>query len=359
MLRKLDLYIIKKFLGTFFFSIALIISICVVFDISEHLDDFIQKEAPLVEIVVDYYSNFIPYFINLFSPLFVFIAVIFFTSRMAYNTEIIAILSNGVSFKRLLLPYFISAMVLTVFSYCLGNFIIPKANKVRYEFQKRYIWNAAHTDDRNIHKQVAPGIYIYLSNYNASTATGFQFSMEKFEGGKLVSKLMAEYVVWDSLKSKWQVNNYYIRDIYDDREEIRRGAKTDTTFKILPEEFTRRNEEVEALDYWELNDYIKEQQMRGASKVVIYLVEKYKRLAFPFSTFILTIIGVSVASRKVRGGIGLHIGIGLAISFSYILFMQISSTFAINGNMNPILAVWIPNILFAILAFVFYKKTPK
>lgn len=358
-MKKLDIYIIKKFLGTFFFAIALIVAISVVFDISEHLDDFIQKGAPLLEIIVDYYSNFIPYFVNLFSHLFVFISVIFFTSKMASNSEIVAILSSGVSFKRLLFPYFISALVLTIFSYSLSNFVIPRANKVRYEFQKRYIWNTAHSEDRNIHKQVAPGIYIYMDNYNASNQTGYRFSIEKFENSKLISKLMAESVVWDSLKNKWKINNYYIRNIFDDREELLRGVTKDTAFNVNPEEFTRRNEEVEALDYFELNNYIAEQQMRGTSRVVVYLVEKYRRMASPFSTFILTLIGVSVSSRKVRGGIGLHIGIGLAISFSYILFMQISSTFAINGSMNPILAVWIPNILFSILAFLFYKNTPK
>jgi len=358
-LKKLDLYIIKKFLGTFFFAIALIISIAIIFDISEQLEDFIQKEAPLKEIIVDYYLNFIPYFINLFSPLFVFISVIFFTSKMAYNSEQIAILTSGVSFRRLMYPYFYSALFLAIFSYTLGNFVIPQANKIRYEFQKRYIWNVAHNDDRNIHKQVAPGTYIYMDSYNAQQKTGYQFTIEKFENGKLTSKLLSEFVVFDSVNGKWQVNNYYIRHLYDNREELVRGTRLDTTLNLRPEEFTRRNEEVEALDYFELNDYIEEQQMKGASKVVVYLVEKYKRMAFPFSTFILTLIGVSVASRKVRGGVGLHIGIGLSISFTYILFMQVSSTFAINGNMNPIIAVWIPNILYLFLGIFLYKKTPK
>ncbi|MBI5218042.1 MAG: LptF/LptG family permease [Bacteroidia bacterium] len=358
-MKIIDIYIIKKFLGTFFFAIALIISIAIVFDISEQLEDFIQKEAPLREIVVDYYFNFIPYFINLFSPLFVFISVIFFTSKMSYNSELIAILTSGVSFRRLMFPFFVSALFLAAFSYALGNFVIPRANKMRYEFQKRYIWNAAHTEDRNIHKQVAPGIYIYMDSYNAANNTGYQFSIERFENGKLASKLMADFVVWDTTKNKWQAHNYYIRNIYDDYESLTRGAEIDTSLKITPEEFTRRNEEVEALDYFELNDYIAEQQLRGASKVVVYLVEKYKRIAFPFSTFILTLIGVAVASRKAKGGIGLHIGIGLTISFSYILFMQVSSTFAINGNMNPILAVWIPNILFLLFGILLYKAAPK
>lgn len=358
-MKKLDIYIIKKFLGTFFFAIALIISIAIVFDVSEQLEDFLQKQAPLKEIIVDYYFNFIPYFINLFSPLFVFIAVIFFTSKMSSDSELIAILTGGISFRRLMVPFFLSALFLTMFSYSLGNFVIPRANKIRYEFQKKYIWNAAHTDDRNIHKQIAPGVYIYMDSYNATTATGYQFSLEKFENSKLVSKLMADNVSWDTINRKWQAHNYYIRGIFDDKETIQKGNKIDTFLNISPDEFTRRNEEVESLDYFELNKYIAEQQMRGESKVVVYLIEKHKRLAFPFSTFILTLIGVSVASRRAKGGIGLHIGIGLSLSFSYILFMQISSTFAINGNMNPIVAVWIPNALFLILGIFLYRSTPK
>ncbi len=358
-MKKIDSYIIKKFLGTFFFAIALIISIAIIFDISEQLEDFLQKQAPFKEIVIDYYMNFIPYFVNLFSPLFVFIAVIFFTSKMASNSELIAILTGGVSFKRLMYPFFLSALFLTMFSYVLGNFVIPHANKIRYEFQKRYIWNVARSEDRNIHKQLAPGIYLYMDSYNAENLTGYQFSIEKFGNGKLISKLMADYGNWDSIKKKWTAHNYYIRQILDDKEIISRGASIDTALNITPEEFTRRNEEVESLDYFELNDYIDEQKMRGTSKVVIYQVEKYKRIAFPFSTFILTLIGVSVASRKTKGGIGLHIGIGLAISFAYILFMQVSATFAINGNMNPMIAVWIPNMLFLILGIFLYRTAPK
>lgn len=358
-MKKLDVYIIKKFLGTFFFAIALIISIAIIFDISEQLEDFLQKQAPLREIAVNYYMNFIPYFINLFSPLFVFISVIFFTSKMASNSELIAILTGGVSFRRLMFPFFLSALFLTVFSYTLGNFVIPRANKVRYEFQRKYIWNATKSYDRNIHYQIAPGIYLYMDSYNADNFTGYQFSLEKFENGKLSSKLMADYANWDSIKKKWVIHNYYTRQIFDDKENITRGSSVDTVLNITPEEFTRRDEEVESLDYFELNDYIAEQEMRGTSKVVIYLVEKHKRMAFPFSTFILTLIGVSVASRKVKGGIGLHIGIGLAISFSYILFMQVSSTFAVNGNMNPMIALWIPNIIFLILGVILYRTTPK
>lgn len=358
-MRKLDLYIIRKFLGTFFFAIVLIISISVIFDFSEHIDEYIDKEAPFRAIVFDYYLNFIPYFANLFSALFTFVAVIFFTSKMAYNTEIIAILSSGVSFRRMMFPYFISALIIGIFSFVLSNYIIPPANKKRLDFTATYIKKQFQNKDRNIHRQIEPGVFIYMLSYEISTNTGYKFSLEKFNGKDMVSKLTSRSICWNKEKEKWTINDYFIRNITDGRESFEMGRVIDTTLNFGPEEFGSKSNIVEAMNLPQLNEYIKQQSMRGDSNVDAYKIEKYKRMANPFSTFILTLIGASLASRKIRGGMGLHLGIGLLLSFSFILFMQISVVFATNGNMNPLLAVWLPNIIFSFVAAYLYRVAPK
>lgn len=355
----LDRYIIKKFLGTFFFSIALIISVAVVFDITEKLDDFIERDAPINAIIFDYYLNFIPYFANLFSFLFVFISVIFFTSKMASNTEIISILASGVSFKRFLLPYFISASVLAILSFYLNNFLIPDSNKARLDFEEQYIRNQFKNDDKNIHIQLDESSYAYLESYNNWANIGYKFSLETIKDGEVTYKLISDYMQWDSTQSQWIVYNYYERYINGTKERLIQGRSKDTTLNISPEDFNKRDNSVGTLDYYALNEAIAREKFRGSQKAVYYELEKYGRLASPFATFVLTLIGVSIASRKVRGGIGVHIGVGLAISFTYILFMQVSETFATNGNFNPMLAVWIPNITFGILAIYLLAKAPK
>ena len=333
--------------------------IVVVFDISEKIDDFIAKEAPLKAIIFDYYFNFIPFFLNLFSPLFTFIAVIFFTSQMATRTEIVAILSSGVSYTRLLFPYMLAATVIATLSLYLNNFVIPHATKKQIEFEDTYIRNEFYNNDRNIHKQIAPGNYIYLERYNVKENTGYKFSIEKFNKGKLYYKLMAENIKWDSVNSDWTINNYYIRYINGMDEFIKRGDKIDTTFAFTPEEFGRKDNTVGTMDYYELNDYIASERFKGSDNIASYEIEKYRRSAFPFATFVLTLIGVSIASRKVRGGIGMHIGLGIAISFTFIMFMQVSTTFAASGLVSPLTAVWIPNVLFGFLSWYLLKKAQK
>jgi lipopolysaccharide export system permease protein len=359
-LKKLDVYIIKKFLGTYFFAIILIICIAVVFDFSEKIDDFLENNAPFRKIVFEYYLNFIPYFAVLFAPLFTFISVIFFTSRMAYNSEIIAILSSGVSFRRLLWPYFVAATVIMSFNFLLGNYIIPHANHVRFKFEEQYYHEGPQKfNDRNVHKQIEPGIFIYLEDYNTVNNYGRRFSIEKFENGELVSKLLSQDIRWDTAFKKWEIRNYYIRDYKNGKQKITQGNVIDTTLKISPDEFRRRDDAIEAMSLKELNRFIENQRMQGSSNVNALLVEKNRRVSFPFSTFILTLIGVSVSSRKVRGGIGMHIGYGLLISFSYILFMQFSAQFAISGALPPLAAMWIPNFIYLFVALFLYKMAPK
>lgn len=359
-LRLIDYYIIRKFLGTFFFALLMIITIAVIFDISEKIDDFITKHATFKQIIFDYYLNFIPYFAVLFSSLFTFIAVIFFTSKMAYNTEIIAILCSGMSFRRLLYPYLLSAAFISTFSFLLSNYVIPQANRKRFAFEEIYVQgNKFDYIKRNIHKQVEPGTFVYMESFSNFNDMGFKFSMEKFNGNVLVSKLMADNIRWDSIANKWQISNYYIRNIDGTKETIKKGYRLDTLVKIDPKEFKRRDNFVEAMSIHELNEYINMLRLQGADNLNNFIIEREKRLAYPFSTFILTMIGVTLSTRKVRGGIGVHIGAGLTLSFAYILFMQFSSQFAISGELSPMLAAWIPNIIFIFVSLYLYWAAPK
>jgi lipopolysaccharide export system permease protein len=355
--KTIDFYITKKFLGTFFYAIALILSIAVVFDVSENLDEFLSKDITLKEIVVDYYMNFIPYFANLFSPLFTFIAVIYFTSKMAYNTEIIAILSSGVSYTRLMRPYMVSAFILAIFSFSLGNYIIPPATKTMNEFRMKNIDNVRMGVERDIHRQIEPGVYIYMRSYTPNDV-GNVFTLERFEGSKLTEKLTADNIRWDKETEKWVINNYWKRTILDGYELLESGYRMDTTLNMKPEEFRVKKNEMETYITPELKKEIKLMKTRGVNAIE-WEIEKHKRMATPFSTFILTLIGVGLASRKIKGGLGFHLGLGLALSFSYILFMQISTVFAISGSVPVFVSMWIPNILYSLIAFFVFRWAAK
>ena len=355
--KIIDFYISKKFLGTFFYSIALIISIATVFDISENLDEFISKDIPTKDIIFQYYMNFIPYFANLFSPLFTFISVIYFTSKMAYNTEIIAILSNGMSYKRMMRPYLVSAAFIATFSYLLCNYVIPSANQKRIDFRNHYINQKPVQAERNIHRQIEPGVYIYMQTFTANNV-GYEFTLEKFENQKLVEKITADNISWNKDSSRWIINNYWKRTFVNDKEFISKGYQIDTTLNMNPSDYKVELDEVEALTSSQLRNEIKSMKLRGVNSVQ-FSIERHKRVSGPFSAFILTIIGVSLASRKIKGGLGFHLGLGLLLSFSYILFMQVSVVFAVNGNTPPILAVWIPNLMYSIIAFFLYRWAAK
>lgn len=350
--KTIDIYITKKFLGTFFYAIALILSIAIVFDISENLDEFLSKDVTIKDIIFDYYLNFIPYFANLFSPLFTFIAVIYFTSKMAFDTEIIAILSSGVSYRRLMRPYLVSAFILAAFSFILGNYIIPPANKTMNDFRQLNIDNRQPVNERNIHRQIEPGVYIYMNSFSANNV-GSRFTLERFEGTRLAEKLTADNIRWDKETEKWIINNYWKRTIFDDHEVLEKGYRLDTTLNMIPENYKVIKNEMESLTTPDLIREIESKKMRGVNTIE-FEIEKHKRLASPFSAFILTIIGAGLASRKIKGGLGLHLGLGLLLSFSYILFMQISTVFAISGTAPPFIAVWVPNIFYSTIAlFVF------
>lgn len=360
LLKRLDWYVMKKFLGTYVFAIALIISIAVVFDFNEKQDRFMSHDAPWSAIIFDYYLNFIPYFANLFSPLFVFIAVIFFTSKLAENSEIIAMFSTGMSFKRMLRPYMLSAAIIAVVTFGLGAYIIPKGSVTRINFEDKYYKSRKMNTARNIQLEVDSGVIAYIDRFENYSNTGYRFSLDKFKGKQLVSHLTARSITYDTAAvHKWIVKDYMIREMDGMKEIITQGARIDTTLFMEPADFLIMKNQQEMLTSPQLSEYIDRQKQRGFANIKEFEIEYHKRIAMSFASFILTLIGVSLSSRKTRGGMGLHLGIGLALSFSYILFQTIASTFAVNGNMPPAIAVWIPNILYSFIAFYLYQKAPK
>lgn len=356
-MNKLDKYIIKKFLGTFFYCLILLLMVVIVIDISEKIDDFMEHELGIYTVITDYYLHFIPYFANLFSPLFIFISVVFFTSKMASNSEIIAIFNSGMSFKRFLRPFIISSFFLAIVSFVLGSYIIPDSNKARIDFENKYLKSKKIELRKNIHLQTSANQYIYLEGYNSKRNIGYKFSVENFENGKLKNKLRANYIQWNEDTENWSINKYEIRTFLKDREILKRGNKTDTNLLILPTDFIVQTNLAETMKFYELNENIATETSLSSGKAKFYKIEKHKRIAFPFAIIILSIIAVALSSKKVKGGIGMNLGLGLLISFSYILFFQFSSTLATNGDLQAWIAVWIPNFLYIILGILLLRRT--
>jgi len=361
-IKRLDWYIIKKFIGTYFFAIVLIISISIVFDVNENLSKFTQYHAPLKAIVFDYYANFIPYYANLFSPLFVFIAVIFFTSKLAGNSEIIAMLAAGVSIRRLMRPYMISATLITIITFLLGAYVIPKGNIVRQNFESMYKQRTRkNTSADNVQLQVGQGVIAYIQHYDDKQRRGYGFCLDKFENKKLVSHMTATEIQYDTVsesKYHWKARGWKVRKLQGLREHITSGNRLDTMIMMEPADLVFSKGQQETFTSPQLREYISKQIDRGSVNVVQYEVEYHKRIAMSFASFILTTIGLSLSSRKRKGGMGLYLGIGLALSFTYIMLQTISSTFAINANTPPMLAAWIPNIIFVFIAYYCYRHAP-
>lgn len=361
-IKKLDWYIIKKFLGYYFFSIALIISIAIVFDFNENLSKFTEHHAPARAIIFDYYANFVPYFANLFSALFVFVAVILFTTKLASNSEIIAILASGVSFKRLLRPYMITCVLLSALSFGLSAYVIPHGTVIRQNFETMYKNKKKNTSAENVQLQVDKGVIAYMQHYDNSMKRGYGFCLDKFQDKKLVSHLTAMDIQYDTIsdsKYHWKLSNWKIRKLQGMKEHITSGAQKDTVIMMEPTDLVYSKGQQETFTSPELRDYISKQINRGSGNVVQYEVEYHKRIASSFASFILTIIGVSLSARKRKGGMGAALGVGLALSFGYIMLQTISATFAIQANFPPVLAAWLPNFLFAIVAYFCYRKAPR
>ena len=357
----LDWYIIKKFIGTYVFSILLIISIAIVFDFNENLSKFTQYHAPWRAIIFDYYANFIPYYSNLFSPLFVFIAVIYFTSKLAGNSEIIAMMATGMSFRRLLRPYMFSCVLIALTTFYLNAYVIPHGTVIRQQFENRYRRNKVTNAADNVQIRLSKSTVVYMQHYDDQIKRGYGFSLDKFEGKKLVSHMTASDIQYDTIaesKYHWTANNWKVRTLRGLREKIQMGAVKDTVIPMEPADLIYSKGQQETFTSPELKRYISKQTSRGAANVKQYEVEYHKRIAMSFASFILTIIGASLSARKRKVGMGLYLGVGFALSFAYIMLQTVSSAFAVQANMPPPLAAWTPNIIFAVIALFCYRQAP-
>lgn len=355
-IKRFDAYIMKKFLGTFFFIILLLLAIIIMFDINEKLDAMLA--APLKETVFKYFLNFLPYFMNQFAPLFVFITVIYFTSKMADHSEIIAILSSGISFKRLTVPYLVSATIIALITLILALYIIPPANVKRIEYTNQWVKNKRVDYGDNIQLQIKPGVMVYMARYDNITKHGSRISIDEFKGNDLKSRITAADANYDTL-GRWKLVNYEIRRFDGVKETLSKGTSMDTLLDFTPRDFLIAKNDQEMLTSPELRHYIQDQKRRGVANIQQFEIEYEKRFAMTAAAFILTIIGLSLSSRKVRGGMGVNIGIGLLLSFSYILFMTVTQTFAVSGYTSPRVAMWIPNILYLIIAIFLYRKASR
>jgi lipopolysaccharide export system permease protein len=358
-LKLLDAYIFKRFLKTWVFVIAMITMIICVVDYTEKIEDFIKRHPSTNEVLFDYYLNLIPYWANTISPLMVFISVVFMTANMAARTEIIAILSTGVSFLRFMRPYFLTAALISAFTFVMVGYVIPRANKTRIAFENKYVKGDYYFEGRDVHLKIAPTVYAYLESYNNTTNTGDRFTLERIEGNELKQKLSSDRIEWNAKKGKWTVYNYTIRHFDGPNETISHGMQLDTTLNLKPKDFESNYRLWETFTLTQLNDYIAELRLRGSDGIETYLIEKYTRFANPFSVLILTAIGVIVSARKARGGVGLQIALGFGLAFAYILFYLLSSGIAAKGSMPPLLAVWLPNITFTLIGLVLYRTIPR
>ena len=357
-MKRLDKYIIGKFLGTFIFSIVLIMSIAVVFDLTEKLDDFFENQVSVKEIIFDYYLNFIPYYMNMFSPLFIFISVIFFTSKLAGDSEIIAILASGVSYHRLMCPYFVSALLLFAFSFWMTGYVIPPASEKMLTFQDKYIQHFSRENARNIQMEVEPGTILYIESFQKRTKMGYRSSLEHFDGKKLTMRITADRIHYDSAYN-WHFDKYIRREFDGMRETLTRGNRLDTIIPVLPKELFYTAENAQMMPNPELRSYIDTQRKRGSGNVQAFETEWWKRWSSPIGAFIMTLLGVTMSSKKVRGGMGKNLGFGLTLSALYILFSTVSTTFSVNGIMSPFMSVWLPNFIFLTIGVVLYLRVSR
>lgn len=359
MLRTLDRYIIRQFLGTFFFILVVIMLIAVVFDISEKTEDFAKMKATTGEIVREYYLNFVIYYSNLFSGLLIFIAVLLFTSRLAHRTEVIAMLSSGVSFPRIMWPYFLAATILTALSLLTNHVVLPLANKTRLDFEERHIRATFRVHEHHIHREISPGVIAYFESFNAKEKAGYRFGLEHWEDGRLTRKLHADRAEYDSVTGAWRSHEYLLRIIGEDDERLIRGTMLDTVIPMKPSDLGQRWEFAMAMGWEEINDYIAAKQAQGDGSVMPYLIEKHQRTSYPFATYVFTLIGVGIASRKVRGGTGLHLALGVLLTLLYIFAMKLTTVAATNAGLDPLAAVWLPNGIFLLVGLWIYRRAPK
>lgn len=357
-MKKLDWYIVKKFVGTFFYAILIMAVIASVIDYSEKMDDFMNKSVPFV-IVANYYKNFIPHITALLFPLFIFIATIFFTSKMAYKSEIIAILASGTSYQRFLRPYVIGALFLSSISFIANHWIVPIANKGRIDFEDGYMHYNRYASEKDIHLRVSKELYIYMQNYEFFSNSGHDFTAEKIDGILLKEKLFADRIVYDSVADNWKLSGVHIRTNDGINETLTFISDTTLKYPFKPKDLEDDDAIKEALTTPQLNAYIDQERMRGRENLNYFLIEKYRRTTQPVAAFILTIIGACISSRRVRGGSGLHLALGIVISAGYMMALQFTNTFSTKAGLNPLIASWVPNIIFGLFALYLFRRQIK
>ncbi|MBC7391389.1 MAG: LptF/LptG family permease [Opitutaceae bacterium] len=358
-MKILDRYIISKLITTYIFVVLVLLSIISVIDYTEKNEDFIKRNLSFGLVFNEYFINFLPYMANMLSPITIFITSVFITAKLASHTEIIAMLSGGMSFKRILWPYFVGSSIIAVLIFGMIGWVVPKANKVRVAFENQYLKDQFFYNKRNVHMKVAPESYIYMESYNNITKTGYQFSIEHIVDKQLIKKIKTGRVVWNDIKKCWSLDYYTVREFRDGKEYLSSGPKLDTVISLSPKDFESNYMLYETFTLNELNDYIDLLQLRGVENVEAYYVEKYERYAYPFAIVILTLMGAIVASRKTRGGAAYQIAYGFVLAFIYIIFVILSRTLAGAGGMSPMLAAWLPNMTFSVVAFYLYWKVPK
>ena len=357
-IKRIDWFILKKFLGTYALATVLMLAVISMFDVTEKLDAFLT--APLKETIFDYFLSFLPYFTLMLSPLFVFISVIFFTTKLAGNSEIIALLSSGISFRRLLRPYMIGAAIIAACTFVLSNYLVPPTNQRRIDYTNKYVRNKSVTTGIDIQLMASPGVVVYIGRFENATKTGYRFSLDKFNGKELVSRMTAQTAVYDTTRMyHWVVKDYMIRDFDGMKEKITSGTMKDTVIPIEPRDFLISANDQETLTTPQLSEYVEKQRMRGVANIKGFEIEKEKRYASTAAAFILTLIGMSLSAKKAKGGMGINIGIGLALSFSYILFSTVTSSFAVNGYTSPFIAMEIPNVVYLIIGIFLYRRASK
>ncbi|WP_109700022.1 LptF/LptG family permease [Chitinophaga deserti] len=359
-MKKLDWYILRKFIGTFIYSLMVLLVISVVIDITEKIDDFLEHDLSFGFVFMNYYIGFIPHIAALLFPLFIFISVIFFTSKMAYRTEIVAMLSAGMSFRRFLRPYWVGAILFGTILWAANQWVVPKANRIRTTFEAKYVSAPKeHKALENKSMRVDTTTYITFGYYDPNYKNGSDFILNRIDGQKLIYTLRADRVTYDSTTKKWKLESVTERHINGMKESV--TTKSDTSLKMAldPSELIEVKNKQEAMTTPELNKYLAMEELRGAEGLNVYYVEKYRRTSAAVAVIILVLIGAILSSRKVRGGSGLHLAIGIVISATYILFMQFSTVFATKADLDPLLAAWIPNFVFAGLAFYLYLRAPK
>jgi lipopolysaccharide export system permease protein len=357
-MKKLDGYILKQFLRSFFFVVIVLVLIICVIDFTEKNDDFIEKQVSGA-LIWKYYSTFFPYMSSLLTPITVFIATVFVTSKLSAKSEVIAMLASGISFRRLMYPYFLGAIIVAILSFYLNSYVIPDANKFRISFELEYVKKPFYFSERNIHFKIAENDYIYMDRYNNQRDVGYRVTLERIEDEKVLEKLHANSIRWDTASHKWQLVTWQRRQIYDTIEVITKGRQMDTLLNLYPNDFDNKEKLWETLTMGELNDYITLQQSRGADDVQIYQIEKYIRFMQPFTVLVLTFIGLIVSARKTRRGSGFQIALGFFIAFGFIIFFILARAIAEANTLNPILAVWLPNIVFSAVGLLMYHTVPR